>query len=623
MQQFAIKKLVGISTKTVAESQDRGTLRRADGLICTPTDALSTAPTWSVCWGLSGLIASMATALSGATANKVHFVTITDSTGNIVLVAWDLSTTSARGIWVVASGTAAPDFTSGSGVVLASPNTTAYRDKSAALFWYGTWVGSRLFLGNGTDINAVWESGALALLGPSSEPTDLSNPSRFRFPPCKAFAMGPDGVIYAGGNVSAPLRLYASDPPSYSYPTISGTLTTDRSWTDLNRYVPQGSAIAALSPTQQGCMVHLGNGGVLRAFGKEKSTDGNLMIQGPTANYAGAFNQACVTTNGFTGTSYFGADSELYGDHAISGQYGDDAERDDQIETHKSSGQWNRLLYRGGLSLFRHFLLDDTLNGRVWLCGPLTLAQKPGLYSFDRKSQSMTGPHYFPRLSCAAELLRQDLPGSAQPLANGSPFVTVGVSVAGALMFADLGKVGELALDSPGASIGTAYQIKATIPTATIGLANIGVYDSGDGSLNKFAMVASSGEVYLLADPWSDWTDNGTTVPTGITNWFLNAQLAIAETSAEDYGSPSAQKDICSLRQNWRFDQRVYCGVAVQSANIRDYRWIGTPFGYEEQYAMITSKGTRATFRLMIVAFNGSPSCLPDCSVGLSVGTPA
>lgn len=623
MTQFPIKKFSGVSTKTVATAQDRGTLRRADGLICAPEDALSTPPTWAVAWSYSGLVATMATALSGATANKVHFVTIADAAGNTLLVAWDLSTTSARGIWVVASGSSAPDFSAGTQTITAT-NNSAYRDKTAALYWFGTWIGTRLFLGNGTDINLVWGSGALTQLGPSSVPTDLSDPSRYRFPPCQAFAMGPGGVIFAGGNVTYSLRLYASDPPTSNYPVITGLLTDDRSFTNLNRYAPQGSSITALSPTTEGCLVHLASGGVVTAFGKEKSLDGNLMIQGPTGNSAGAMNQSCVTSNGFTGTTYFGSDFEIYFDLRDSGQYGEAESRDDQIATYKSSGQWSRQMYRGTVSSFRHFVIDDTLNGRIWLGTSMNLGTAPGMYCFDRKSKNVTGPIFFPKLSCAAELLRQDLPGAAQPLANGSPFVVVGVSTAGALLYADLGKIGELVLPVPGTAIGAAYSPVSSAPTPTTGLCAIGIYGA---SMDQFAMLDSAGNVALLKEgstlsPWGDWVTNGTTVPT-ITTWFNDAFLVIMEVAAEDFGSAYLQKDFISARIQWRVMQRAYCALAVQANNIRDYRYAGTSYPYEENYIPITTKGTRMTVRLLVVCFNGSPSCLPDVTIGFAPGTPA
>ncbi len=445
MKQFPIKALRGIETKVDGTDQDRGSLRQAEGIVIAPQDAISTAPKWGVAWGFSGLVASMATALTGATAGLVDFVTIADAAGNKLLLAWDLSTTSARGLWVVASGTSAPDFASTSAGTITATNSTPYRDKTAALPWYGTWIGQRLFLGNGTDLNNVWASGALAQLGPSSLPTDLSDPSKYRFPPCKAFAMGPNGVIYAGGNATYPLRLYASDPPTVPYPTISGLLTNDRSFTDLNRYAPQGSAITALTPTATGCLVHLSNGGVINIYGKERSTDGNLTIQGPLANVNGAANQASVATNGFTGSTYLGADLELYTATAQRGEYDVKEPRDEQILTWKASGQWNRQTYRGTNAAVQPYVLEDVLNGRVWLGTVMTLGTAPGLYVFARKGASITGPMRYPRLSCVAPLLRQDLSGAASPVANGSPFVTVGVSTAGVLMYADLGLVGETA----------------------------------------------------------------------------------------------------------------------------------------------------------------------------------
>ncbi len=168
-------------------------------------------------------------------------------------------------------------------------------------------------------------------------------------------------------------------------------------------------------------------------------------------------------------------------------------------------------------------------------------------------------------------------------------------------------------------AIGLAFVPSSIQPTPTAGLACIGVYGANNDS---FVIVDSAGRVSVLANPFDDWRDIGSSVP-ACTTWFNNAQLAIVELSPEDYGSPVAQKDYNSVRLNWRTMQRVYCGVAIKSGIIRDYMWGGTVFPYEEQIILVTSKGTRSQIRLLIVCFNGAPACLPDLTIGYSPGSPA
>lgn len=620
MKHFPIKDFShGIECKFGGTNQDRGTLRKAEGINVAPVRNLSSAPTWGVAWGYADLVTAMTTALSGATANKVDFVTIQDGNGNVFLVAWDLSTNSPRGMWCVGAGTAAPNFASASGVSITATNDAIHRDYTAALNWYGSWIGGRLFLGNGTDNNLVWAAGALAVLGPASLPA-TTTPFKFRIPPCTCFAQWGTGVVFAAGNVDHPLRVFASDPPNAQYPTPDGLLTNDRSFCDLNRVSAIATRVTALSPVGSGFIAHLGLGGAVWVGSWNRTSDGNLLGQIPLKNCAGALNQACVA-NTANGTNYFGADLEIYTAIEKRAPATNTTEpRDSQIETWKSSGQWNREMTRGpGLS-YQPFILDDVTNNRLWISSQVILKTQPATYVYDRTSHSSTGPHRYPSLICATPLLNQNLPGVVQAQATGGAWVVVGISAGGSLMYADLGLTGELALDAPGTAIGGAYVIYPLQQTPTKGLACVGVYDGGDGSMSKFVIVDSAGKVSTMADAWSLWVDAGSSVPAGVTNWFNDAQLAIVEFSPEDFGSPIFAKNYCEVRLNWRAMQRVYAGVAIQSGNQRDWRWLGVAFPDELQNAVVTASGTRCVVRLLFVTFNGAPCTLPDIGIGMLEG---
>lgn len=618
MKYFPIKDLGhGIETKYSGTSQDRGTLRKAEGINCVPDRALSSAPTWATAWGYTNIVSAVASALTGA--SNVNFVTVQDANGNTFLAAFDVSTNTFKGWWCVANGTAAPNFASASGVTITATNDAIHRGKTVGLPWYGSWIGNRLFLGNGTaaDANLVWGGGTLAVLGPASLPAD-TRPFKYQFPGCTCFMMTPEGNVLGAGNAANPLYIWGSDPPNAQFPTPDGLLTADRSFVSLNRYAPNASLITGLSPAGRGILVHLSTGGCMFIGSWNRSRDGNLFSQAPLKNFAGAPNPACIANPGHN-PNYLGADLEVYTVVTKSAPGVNVTEpRDQEIETWKSSGQWNREMTRGSGVTYKPFILDDTLNGRLWISAQVGLKSQPALYVWDRISHSSTGPHRYPSLVCASPLLNQNLPGAAaQPLATGSSFVVVGVSLDGALLYADLGLTGELAIDPPGTALGAAYQIAATQPTPSPGLACVGVYGT---LMNQFALVDAAGHVSTLADPWSDWVDAGSSVPGGITTWLNNASLAIVEFSPEDFGSPIYEKDYCEVRLNWLEMQRVYAGVAVKSNNMIDWQWLGLAFPTEVQNAVFTVKGTRAKVRLFLVCFNGKPCNLPDIGVSFLQG---
>ena len=613
MKNFPIRSFSGIETKYDAPDQDRGTLRVAEGVVVAPQRALSFGPAWATAWGYTNLLTSLTAAFTaaGASLTKTHFATIADAAGNKFLVAFDCAAVKCRGIWHVVSGSTAPDFSATASITLSTPTGTAYRDGTAALEWYGTWIGNRLVLGNGTNTNRVWSSGALALFGPTAAVTNLADPSRYAFPACTSFLMGANGVLYGTGNAAAPRRIYASEQTNQSW-TIAGLFTTDRSYADVTIYGPQDTSVVALSSGGAGIIAHMRHGGAVLITGWNQSTDGGIVRQTPLDNHAGACNPNCVVS-GRESSSYLGADLELYVTKARGGEsYGHGEPRDPQIETWKSSGQWNRDAVRGQATSWRPFIIDDPLNGRVWIVARLNLQSDSGLYCFDRKSSSVTGPFWYPRLQVATPLIRQDLPGTIQFDGNGASFKAVGVSASGSLLYADLGKIGELTLEAFSTAIGAAYQAVATQPTPTNGLTAIGVYASGQ----SFVMVDALGNVSTRASIWDAWVDAWTTVPAGVVEWYNNASLAVFELGPEDLGDPDAIKDFGEVLLQWRRNSRVYVGAWAEADGRRCGKLRSlTPYPDEEQLINLTAAGRRIRLRVGVISFFAKPVTLESVTI--------
>lgn len=615
MKHFPIKAFSGIETKTDGTDQDRGTLRRADGVLIAPDRALASSPQWAVAWDGATMTTSINAELTnaGATAGLVHFVTITDLYSSVMLVAQCRTCEQVVGAWMVASngfnsfGFDVPTIAAPSGV---------YRNKTALKRWYGAWLGNRLFLGNGTDTNLVWTGGALAELGPSGAVANKADPSQFRIPACTSFVMDDEGVIYAAGNASNPLRVWVTEKPTSAFPTLTGVLTNDRSFVDIRPPNPQATAITALSIVAGGVMVHLDAGGCVWIGRVHSASDGNTVPQTPLANLAGARNPNCIVP-GRQGLVYLATDFELYSvEPRRAFGYGQQPDRDPQLETWKSSGGWNAGMNRASNAV--EFLFSDPYNGRVWIGGPQTDMAAYGLWCHDTRHRRTTGPFYYPAVFAAVPMMEtMQRAGQIPPYtSNGSSWVVAAFTSAGSLLYADVGKLGELALDAIGTALGSSFAAVGAQPTPTAGLSCVGVYNSG----TSFLGVNSAGNVRRLLTPWAEWTSGS--VPGGVTEWYNNAYPALIELAPEDFGSPSREKDFMEVRVNWRRNQRAYTWVFVESDQQTDAVALGCCYPDEEQVAAIAVKGTRLRVRLLFVFFYAAPACLPDITIGYLEGGP-
>lgn len=601
MKYHHIRNFTGIETKFDSVKQDRGTLRRADGVAPIPRGALTTGPIWRTAWDLDDLAAQIATALTGATADKVHFVTITRS-GHTLLVAWDMAAARPRGAAHVA-GTGDPSFASTDGVTITAPDNSIYRDKTADLPWYAHQLDGRIALGNGTDTNLVWENGALALFGPSTTPASSSDPSRERFPPCTSFCQDERGVIYAAGNVTYPKRIWESDIPTQLFPQLSGVRSQAASYRDV--VAESGASVVALRLLDGDRVgVHISTGGV--ALLRPARNGVPAGISRPATTHAAAINPNCVSDRK-THPFFLGADLELYRARRIA--HPDDADdwRDDYLVTDRSSGTWNTMLARPA-SGADYFTIYDAKGGRLWFWATLnaTMGSRQSLWCYDGQSFAITGPWRHPDLLAVVKTRDATLPGC----------IVAGITRDGALIYADLADVGERALPAYSDAIGADYEEKASAAAAagSPGIPLVGV--SADGL--QFKQVLN-GQTLSMSTPWADWAVADITA----TRFFKNAHLVVLEFSLEDFGNPAGSKDVLEILLQRLRNQRAYGGVYIECNGATDGKWLGTCWPEPQQIFGVIANGNTLRLRVIYVAFNDSPSLLSGVSVGyLSVGVP-
>lgn len=590
MKTFPVRSFSGIETKYSSEDQDRGTLRKAAGVVPVPAGALTSGPNWQAAWGLSTFATSAATALSGATVSKVHFLTVTRS-GQILLVAWEITAARPRGIWHV-GGSGDPSFSAGSGATLASPNNTTYRDKTNSLPWYGRLLDTRLFLGNGTDSNLVWQSGALAVLGPTSTPTDSDDLSKVAIPACLAFAQDHDGVIYAAGNVTYPLRVWFTEKPTARFPQPSG-LASASSYADV--VAPSGVTITALTTVGGRVYAHLSNRGVVPI-----PPNALAQIKAEPTVHAGAMNPNCVADHRQR-RLYLGTDLEVYNLALPAGDDSDDA-RDKRLATDRSSGVWNVDMTRPASGSDYSTVYDDK-NGRLWLWATMSAGSRQGLYCYDERKFAITGPWRHPDFLSVNKVGDGNLTG----------VLAIGITRDGALLYSDVADIGELTLPAYSDAIGADYAEFASAGAAAglAGIPTVGV--SADGL--QFKQVLN-GQTLSMATPWSDFAVADVTC----TKFYKNAHLVVIEPSLEDFGDVAGAKDVLEILLNWRRNQRAYVGVYVECDGMTDGRWLGTSWPEAQQVFPMMCKGATLRIRIVAVCFNASQALLSGLAVGYLPG---
>lgn len=595
-QTFTIRRFSGVRNSVESSDASRGAMRKAEGCLVTPAGALVGGPAWAPLWDLSGLAATIATALAGANASLVHFVTITRG-GFVFLVAWDLAAGRSRGMFYVGATETDPSAASGS-VAVAAPSGSTFRAKTAGLRWFGSRVNGELWLGNGTDANLVWRGGALVALGPASVPTDPDAKSRYPFPPCKQFVQTANGVIHGSGNVTHPLRVWSTEQPDSLANALEGVYSLDTSFTLIDRL--RATAVTALQGDGNSLIAHT-NAGSVRLSNFEQDGGGYKMVQSPTKANASALNPNCVSDALGTVAYYLGHDMELYRDSAAVGSaYSQKDRRDALIATAASADLWNADFAATGFDDAQ--LLHDRSTGIVYLLAPLA-AGGCGLYAYVEPADDagmVTGPIRYPNATdlCVIQVNRKML--------------AVALTASGALLFADLSAIIEQdtwAVGAYSAPLGSDFEVKGSAPTPTPGLAYVGL----TGSDSAPGIVHVAGGVSIgMTDPWAQWLGSGLPTPT---RFFNNATVQVLEIANEDFGSPTVLKEFYQVRLQFQRNVRAYVGVFAESEGKRYGRWRGLVYPREEKLAGIKLLGRRLTLRVVIVYFNAQNFMLRDLSI--------
>lgn len=596
MQTFTTRRFLGIRNSVETSDQPRGAMRKAEGLLVTPSGALTGGPNWIQLWGMGDLRALILTALAGATSNKVHFVRVTRGASSW-LIAWDIAADRDRGVFPLFGYASDPTGETGS-ITLTATNDAVWREKTASLRWFGSWINGQLWLGNGTDANLVYSGGALALLGPATEPADTDHPARFRFPPVKQWMMTADKVIYGAGNASSPLDVWATEKANALYPSLTGLLSLDTSFVRINH--TRATTITAIASISAGAISVHTDAGTVIVSGFEVGSDAYKAQQAPTECPHGAINPNCSADTDGAVSYFIGRDRQLYRNSANRQSAYQKKERgESSIATSYAGDLWNADMAATPADDFA--ILHDRENHLVFLLTPLSLGRS-GLYCYHEPSgeQSyITGPLRYPDFTSVCLLTCQ-----------GRTLIA-GLTRAGAMLYADLTALVEAdtwTLPAYTDPIGSDYAPLGSQPTPDAGLPAVGVNPTAGAEAFR-QLVGGIG--MGMAGPFSQWTISAPTV----TQWFKNASVAIIEMANEDCGHPDVIKEFCQIRLQFQRNARAYVGVFAECDGRQYGRWRGTRYPREELLSGLKLSGRRLTVRIIIVYFNNSPFLLRGVSL--------
>ena len=583
MQTFSIRRFVGIRNSVETSDQQRGALRKAEGLLLTPSGAVTGGPRWSAWSGVLGTYISSALTGTGAAADKVHFVRYTKNGGEF-LIAWDLAANRDRGIFYLGAYGTVPEFGSVGGGLIEAPTASEWRNKSAGLRWYGSWINGRLWLGNGTDLNLVW-NGALGVLGPASLPADIDVQSKYRFPPCKQWVMTADKVVYGAGNVTNPLRVWATERSTALAPALDGIYSADTSFVTVNH--TRATRVTAISVAGPSLIAHTDAGTVVIS-GFEQGSDGYKAQQSPTKATEGALNPNCTADADGTISYFLSRDRQLYrNSSSTSAGYQQRANTDAAIATSYAGNLWNADMSTNQADDFAIF--QSRPQGLIFLLAPLA-AGGSGFYCYNEPSgdqSSIVGPIRYP-----------DLTSCTLITGNGTT-VLMGMTRDGVMIGTNLSALAETdswdtyppdtstyrALDAQPAFYNGAFDpifgVKSEVKAEAF-FQSLPTYDIG------------------MSGPFAPWVDYAPACD----QWFRGASVAIIEFANEDFGSPTVIKEFCQLRLQFAQNSLAYVGVFAESEGKRYGRWKGTAYPRQEQLFGLKLVGRRLTVRILIVYWN-------------------
>jgi hypothetical protein len=392
VEYFPIRAFRPIEATEDNPDQDRTVLRLCEGLLALPTGALCSGPEWKPLFGLTDLKDRILTLLAAADDTKSHFVKLTHGS-HVFLIVWSMPLDEPIGLFHVDGEPSEDDLDDTDNIALTSPDDAIYRDKHDAKAWYASRIGERWYIGNGEDLNLQWKDGALSVLGPSSTPADIYNPSRVRIPPCTSFVMNGTKSIFAAGNADNPLRVWITHPPTIAHPFNEGVYSLDTSFIDLE--YTGATRITALSAFQNYVTAHTDKKPI-NMFDVDGGNDGWKCVQAPGVANASAPNQAAVGDSLGLASFYLGVDGEVYHDQAVrTGPFNKLPARDQDIATNLGSNVWNREMKRPIPARKAHVAYDRG-NQLFWIFAPLTVDNKLALWCYNERNRAITGPFRYP-----------------------------------------------------------------------------------------------------------------------------------------------------------------------------------------------------------------------------------
>ena len=473
--------------------------------------------------------------------------------------------------------------------VITAPSTSPWRGYTAGLPWYNSTVVQQVWLGNGTDQNLVYDTDAqtFGILN-AGRGVDPYDPSQQPFPPCTSWVRNESGEVYGAGNVTNPLRVWATEPPNANYPVQQGLKTLLYSFTDL-QVKPLAVTITGLGLVGNRLVAHMSVGPPLGLSRINLSSGGWKFDQIPFEAYASAINPSCLRDNDIS-PFYLGNDLEIYSPKQ-SGAYDKVTWRDTDIVTGQASGNWNRQALKPVVPRGDYNICYDEKNGRFWVWLVMAATGRIILYCYDQRGKAVTGPWHYPDFQTSCQMLNDD-----------PSCLLVGITRDGALLWADVDAVGKQPYESYTDPVGVQYQPTTVPPTITTGLP----YCAVDATGRQF-MEVLNGVSICMANPFADWT-LGTIVPA---QYFQNGKISVIELAEQDFGAPDVEKEFVRLRSLVKRNSRIYVGVYVEANGYQTYGGFrGLYFPQENFSAALGGMAAIARIRIIVISFNDQPGRL-------------
>lgn len=623
MEYHQIKTFSGVSTRLESTDQNRGTLRRAEGVMMAPNGGISSPLSWQSLWGITSIDTLVTSAMSAKTTGFGYFLTLTKQ-GNTILIFYEKGA-GLRGLWWVGQSWANPISTVSGSVTVTEVGSEAVDLSGVDKTYYGSWINDDLWLGHGTRKNFIWksETGLVTELGLAA-PDNLHDPGKEQFPPCKSFVQSSSGVVWGAGHTAGTYpatRVWMTNPPNSQYPDLERIYNLEQSYVDISR--ADASEIKGLSVWQTYIVVHTDRRPwVVQNIGS--TSDGYLAQQNATPLSVSAPNSNCTRDLTGTGEFWFGEDREIYKDEAIRASSPDkDYWNQRDITTSLADGIWNERMSLDASTAHSFF---DRVNGRFYVFAPLKAGADPyapdyaayGLYAWCEESRGLSGPMVYPS-AFASTTGRETL--------NRLNRVIV-ATTQGELLFADLDEVREreeFEVEDYDAADDETFAVEAltaesgSVQSPYAWLQSTADRDN-DGALYQFDTTAHALFARFARTTFDDTAPDPVFSPQAVqTLQWQNATVARLEFAAEDFGSPSIEKVFQEIRLTWQRDSKAYVGVFVRTDyGQSDGYWIGNPWPGEEQLIGINVRGRRLQVTVLAVFSNhpGSKAMLRDLTVG-------